>query len=120
MYYLDMDKFPTSEQGIEALYRRPSDEEEDSKWDGPYGDGDDAPLDPWGNEYQYEWPSTHGDDTGDGESGGREYPDIWSLGKDGEDGTDDDIINWKKEGGDGDGEGRDDMPEIDLSGEGDL
>ena len=62
-----------------------------SGWDGPYVNQDAIPKDPWGNEYQYEYPPTNG--TGD-------YPDIWSYGPDGEDGTDDDIVSWSNTDGD--------------------
>jgi general secretion pathway protein G len=120
-YHLDMKSYPTTEQGLEALFRRPDDLDESKadRWDGPYGDGESAPKDPWGNPYQYEWPSTHGDQMGDTDEGsGREFPDIWSFGPDGEDGTEDDICNWKKETADG--EEGDEMPGIDLGGEGDL
>ncbi len=47
-----------------------------------------APKDPWGHKYLYEFPPTHG--TG-------EYPDIWSSGPDGKDGSEDDIVNWSKD-----------------------
>ena len=56
-------------------------------WDGPYLNAEDVPADPWGNAYRYEYPPKHG---------GRDFPNIWSPGKDGQDNTDDDIVNWKK------------------------
>jgi general secretion pathway protein G len=43
-----------------------------------------VPLDPWGNQYRYEYPGKYQTD----------YPDIWSYGPDQMDGTDDDIGNW--------------------------
>ena len=43
-------------------------------------------LDPWGNQYQYKKPA---------EKSGMEY-DLWSIGPDGQDGTDDDIGNWQQ------------------------
>ena len=88
MYHLDMKKFPTTEQGLAALSTEPEDSGEGSPWDGPYLETDGVPLDPWNNSYQYEYPSTHGKS---------DYPDIWSWGPDGEDGTEDDIVNWKKD-----------------------
>ncbi len=84
-YHVDMKSYPSTEQGLAALYRRPENLEEGSPWDGPYGDGSQIPRDPWSNEYLYEYPSTHGQ---------IDYPDIWSVGPDGEDGTEDDITNW--------------------------
>ena len=53
-----------------------------------YGDRAGMFKDPWGHDYQYEYPPTHGK----GES-----PDIWSLGPDGEDNTEDDIVSWSKD-----------------------
>ncbi|MBN1855180.1 MAG: type II secretion system major pseudopilin GspG [Pirellulales bacterium] len=99
-YYYDMKTYPTTEQGLKALLREPEDLGEDSKWDGEYIDGDSIPEDPWGNPYQYEWPSTHGN---------KRFPNIWSCGPDGEDGTDDDICNWKK----GSSESGDELDELD-------
>ncbi len=89
LYKLDMKKFPTTEQSLSALSDEPEDLGEGSPWDGPYLETDDVPSDPWNNPYQYEWPSTHGK---------ADYPDIWSFGPDGEEGTEDDIVNWKQDG----------------------
>jgi general secretion pathway protein G len=83
-YYLDCDRFPTTEQGLSALVTKPADLAETVTWRGPYVSGD-IGADPWGNPYQYEFPPTHG--TGD-------TPDIWSYGPDGEDGTEDDVCSW--------------------------
>ncbi|RIK79168.1 MAG: type II secretion system protein GspG [Planctomycetota bacterium] len=85
-YSLDMRKFPTSEEGLASLIEKPA-EDEKNQWDGPYLDTPDLPKDPWNNDYRYEFPPKQGQ----GDS-----PDLWSLGPDGEDGTDDDIVNWKK------------------------
>ena len=91
-YALDLNTFPTSEQGLDALTEKPSDLEEAqaANWSGPYisTSSKEAPKDPWGNKYSYEFPPTHG-------SG--EYPDIWSAGPDGKEGSEDDIVNWDKE-----------------------
>ena len=46
-----------------------------------------VPKDPWGQPYQYEYPGTHDE----------QMPDIWSLGPDMMDGTDDDVGNWVAE-----------------------
>ena len=50
-FYLDMDRYPTTEEGLGSLYRSP-DEDED-KWKGPYPK---KPIsaDPWGNRYVYQ------------------------------------------------------------------
>jgi general secretion pathway protein G len=90
-YALDMNTFPTSEEGLDVLIVKPTDGEDDqvANWAGPYitTTSKEAPRDPWGGEYMYEYPSTH-------ES---EYPDIWSAGPDRKEGTEDDIVNWSKD-----------------------
>ena len=46
-FRLDMGRYPTSEEGLEALRTKPADSE---KWDGPYIPKK-VPLDPWSNPY---------------------------------------------------------------------
>ena len=81
-YRLDIGKYPTTEQGLQALRERPDGID---KWDGPYLRKE-LPLDPWGNPFVYESPSEHG-----------EYA-IMSYGADGKpggEGIDMDIVSWK-------------------------
>jgi general secretion pathway protein G len=81
-YRLDIGRYPTTAQGLEALRERPDGID---KWDGPYLRKE-VPLDPWGNPYAYESPSEHG-----------EYA-IVSYGADGKpggEGIDMDIFSWK-------------------------
>jgi len=100
-YVIDCKKFPSTEQGLSALVQKPADLSEKSAWDGPYVNGD-IPKDPWGNEYQYEYPPTRG--RGD-------TPDIWSYGTDEEDNTEDDICSWTGGvGGSGDRAGGEQKP----------
>jgi general secretion pathway protein G len=83
MYKLDTGRFPSTEQGLQALRVRPQDE---ARWDGPYLPQD-VPPDPWGHPYVYKYPGEHG-----------EEPDIISYGADGregEDGENADIVSWK-------------------------
>jgi general secretion pathway protein G len=89
-YALDMKEFPSTEQGLQALVEKPADLSEavTGRWDGPYTETGELPEDPWGNPFQYEYPPTHGT---------VDYPDVWSWGPDGEDGTEDDITSWSKE-----------------------
>ena len=103
-YAVDMKDFPTTEQGLQALLAPPESDssaektegvEASSGWDGPYVNQETLPTDPWNNEYQYEYPPTHG--KGD-------YPDIWSFGPDGEDGTEDDIVSWSSSDGEAEGD----------------
>jgi general secretion pathway protein G len=48
-YRLDVGKYPTTEQGLQALRTEPSNEK---KWDGPYLPKS-VPKDPWGHPYKY-------------------------------------------------------------------
>ncbi len=57
-YKMDNDKYPTTEQGLNALRVQPSDA---SNWRGPYTTKD-IPTDPWGNEYNYVSPGPNGED----------------------------------------------------------
>ena len=80
-YRLDTGHYPATEQGLAALNSLPSGE---SKWAGPYLQKA-VPNDPWGKPYQYKMPGEHGD-----------Y-DLWSFGKDEQQGGIDesaDIVNW--------------------------
>jgi len=88
-YVLDMNEYPSTEVGLQALIEASSEEETTTKWDGPYLSKSKLPKDPWGRDYQYEFPPTHGKD--------ESVPDIWSLGYDGEDNTEDDVVSWTKE-----------------------
>ena len=81
-FRLDLGRYPTNEEGLQALRSRPSGLE---RWDGPYLRKD-VPLDPWGHPYVYRIPGQHGDF------------DLLSLGVDGQEGGDGesvDIVNWK-------------------------
>ncbi len=90
MYHVDLRSFPSTEDGLVALLEPPSDERAARKWAGPYLDDDVLPVDPWDNNYEYEYPPTnHKSD----------IPDIWSLGPDGEADTEDDIVNWRQTSG---------------------
>ena len=82
MYQLDVGSYPSSSTGLEALRSAPGDVQ-DSKWQGPYLESA-VPVDPWGRAYQYANPGKHNADGYD----------VWSLGPDGADGTDDDVGNW--------------------------
>ncbi len=86
-YALDMGTFPTTEQGLESLQKKPEDleEEKQAEWSGPYVST--ISKDPWGHPYSYEFPPSHGE--GD-------FPDVWSFGPDGKEGSEDDIVSWTK------------------------
>jgi type II secretion system protein G len=84
LYKLDCGSYPTTKQGLSALRNRPADLSNPEKWNGPYL-AKDVELDHWNHPYKYTSPGKHNPDSYD----------IWSLGPDGIDGTDDDIGNWK-------------------------
>ena len=88
-YKWHMGQYPDTDEGLEALYLR-KEEVDDEKYKGPYMDGYFEELkDPWGNPYEYRYP---------GEIHGEEGYDMWSRGPDrvddgGKEGSDD-IKNW--------------------------
>ncbi|WP_162176380.1 type II secretion system major pseudopilin GspG [Enterovibrio calviensis] len=51
-YRLDNGSYPTTEQGLQALLKKPSGA---VSWQGPYLE-DELPKDPWGNSYQFVAP----------------------------------------------------------------
>jgi general secretion pathway protein G len=54
-FNINLDRYPTTEEGLKALTEAPSGDE--SKWRGPYIKI--LRADPWGNAYQYRVPGTH-------------------------------------------------------------
>ena len=84
LYRLDNRRYPSTEQGLQALVTKPAQAPVPDNWKtGGYLER--LPLDPWGKPYQYLRPGQHGD------------IDIYSLGADGQHGgesVDADIGNW--------------------------
>lgn len=82
-------RYPTDAEGVAVLWdKEKMTEENDLKnWkkllDKP------VPKDKWGNEWGYRQVSEHGDET---------MYDLWSYGPDRQEGTDDDLTSWEKEG----------------------
>lgn len=87
-YKLDNGLFPSTEQGLEALVRRPSVGAAARGWpEGGYLDKQEVPRDPWGNVYIYIAPGQHSPDY-----------DLKSLGADGLEGGEAynaDIESWR-------------------------
>ena len=73
-------KPPTQDQGLSALYERPTTDPQPERWRAYL---DEPMLDPWGNEYQYAFPA---------QKSSKKY-DLFSLGEDGVE-SDDDVGNW--------------------------
>ncbi|HZA67619.1 MAG TPA: type II secretion system major pseudopilin GspG [Geminicoccaceae bacterium] len=83
LYRLDVGRYPTEDEGLEALLERPPDAE---RWNGPYVRRRDALTDPWGNLYEYRFPGQDG----------RPF-DLFSLGADqseGGEGENQDVTSW--------------------------
>lgn len=95
LYRMDNARFPTTEQGLEALVRQATSAPEPKNFPlGGYLRGGRVPVDPWGEPYQYEAP---------GQENQHSF-DIWSWGADGTpggEGVDTDIGNWHEESLDG-------------------
>ena len=86
LYKLDNYRYPTTEQGLEALVEKPTAEPVPPQWQsGGYLKG--LPVDPWNNPYNYIVP---------GEKGPYE---LYSLGADGRSGGEEydaDLFNWQR------------------------
>jgi general secretion pathway protein G len=83
-FYIHMDRYPTTEEGLKVLVEMPAGEE--NSWRGPYIQM--VRPDPWGTPFQYRFPGTRST---------ARY-DLWSRGADMADGGDDkgaDIGNWQ-------------------------
>ena len=83
LYKLDNQRFPSAEQGLEALVNKPTAGNVPPNWRRYL---DKLPADPWGRPYQYIFP------------GGKGEVDIFSLGADGQaggDGKNADIGSWQ-------------------------
>ena len=83
-FYIQMDRFPTQDEGLSILEKAPATDA--AKWRGPYIKQ--LRKDPWNHPYHYRRPGTH-------------HPssfDLWSQGADGADGGEGDnadIGNWQ-------------------------
>jgi general secretion pathway protein G len=84
LYRIDNFKYPSTEQGLQALVQQPNDSSLKNWKPGGYIEG--LRKDPWGNDYHYVYPGSHG----------KEY-DLFTLGADnqeGGEGINADIGNW--------------------------
>ena len=82
-FYVNMDRYPTAEEGLSVLIDKPAGDT--GKWRGPYIKK--LQMDPWGNHYQYRSPGVHQATSFD----------LWSRGADNSDGGEAqgaDIVNW--------------------------
>ena len=74
-YYIKVGKFPTTGEGLSNLVTPPKGRPMLTE----------LPKDPWDTEYNYANPGTRNSTSFD----------LWSSGRDGQSGSDDDIGNWK-------------------------
>ena len=82
MYKIDTNRYPTTEQSLQALVQEPAGVD---GWNGPYLRKNFVPQDPWKNDYNYRYPGRNA-----------EY-EIYSLGADGAEGGDkenQDVVSW--------------------------
>ena len=80
LFRLDTGRYPTTDEGLQALMTRPGGV---GQWKGPYLER--KPLDPWKRAYQYRYPGVRN-------PGGF---DLFSTGADGQAETADDVTNWE-------------------------
>ena len=83
LYKLDQQRFPSAEQGLDALIRKPTTGVVPPNWRAYL---EKLPSDPWGRQYQYLNPGVKGD------------IDVFSFGADGQaggEGKDADIGSWQ-------------------------
>ena len=83
LFYLNNGRYPTTEEGLNALISAPADA---GAWNGPYLKKNKVPNDAWSNEYLYESPGNNGP-----------Y-DLYSYGADdtaGGEGENRDIVSWE-------------------------
>jgi general secretion pathway protein G len=57
LYFLDTGRYPSSNEGLTALVKKPSGVD---GWNGPYLRGGTVPADPWGHAYVYRAPGEKG------------------------------------------------------------
>jgi general secretion pathway protein G len=81
LFKLELGRYPTQQEGLQALITQPSGA---NNWNGPYWKKGTVPKDPWGNEYRYMAPGT---------SGPYDIVSLGADGKEGGDGVNKDITN---------------------------
>ena len=83
IYRLEVGRYPTTNEGLQALVESTGDAK---NWNGPYLKKSQVPKDPWGFDYEYRSPGEHGSF------------DIWTTGADnreGGEGEDQDVRGWE-------------------------
>lgn len=86
-YRLDNGRYPTTAQGLAALWQAPAQDSRPTNWKGPYLRKD-VPLDPWGRPYAYTCPGQHN-------PAGYDLVSYGADGQPGGDGEAADVVSWK-------------------------
>ena len=84
-FRLDVGRYPTTAEGLQALITRPTDPRAAAYWQGPYVTSASDLFDAWATKLIYTGPPP----------GGVETYQLSSAGPDKRPGTDDDITNWQ-------------------------
>jgi general secretion pathway protein G len=91
IFHADNGSYPTTQQGLQALFTQPTAPPIPRNWQGPYiKHRKRPPVDPWGNEYIYLCPGQQNPDSYD----------LYSYGADGRSGgsgKDADVLLWEEE-----------------------
>jgi len=83
-FNLHCGRYPTTDEGLNALLDKPDDDEIAERWRGPYLK--EAPKDAWGHTLNYESPGTYNETSYD----------LSSAGSNGQPGDEDDLTNWEQ------------------------
>jgi len=86
-YRLDNGRYPTTEQGLAALWNAPLSDPHPANWRGPYLRKE-IPLDPWKSPYMYRSPAAQS-------RGGYDLLSYGEDGKPGGEGEAADVTSWK-------------------------
>jgi general secretion pathway protein G len=88
LYRLDVGRYPTTDEGLQALVQKPGGSDAAVRWNGPYLKKSQLPKDPWGFDYLYHSPGEHNTNGYDLSSLGADH-------NEGGDGENKDIVNWE-------------------------
>jgi general secretion pathway protein G len=86
-YRLDNGRYPTTAQGLAALWQASTQDPRPTNWKGPYLRKE-VPLDPWGRPYPYNCPGEHN-------PAGYDLVSYGADGQPGGDGEAADVLSWK-------------------------
>ena len=86
-YRLDNGRYPSTAQGLAALWQAPAQDPRPTSWKGPYLRKE-VPLDPWGRPYTYKCPGEHN-------PAGYDLVSLGADGQPGGDGEASDVVSWK-------------------------